>query len=42
MPDGISPMTLFTVFVSLIILNIVIVYCYRRYSKRDMKKQMDH
>jgi len=38
MPDGISPMTLAAIVFALIILNVLVVYCYRRHSKREMKK----
>lgn len=41
MPDGIAPSVLALIVVSLIALNVVIIYCYRRITKREMKKQMD-
>jgi len=41
MPDGIQPMTLVLIVVGLVFLNCTLVYCYRRYTKREMKKEMN-
>ena len=41
MPDGIQPGMLALIVLAIIILNVAIVYCYRRYTKREMKKEMN-
>jgi hypothetical protein len=41
MPDGIQPGMLALIVIAIIILNVAIVYCYRRYTKREMKKEMN-
>lgn len=38
--DGIKAGVIVAIVVVLILLNIVIVYCYRRYSKREMQGEM--
>jgi hypothetical protein len=42
MPTGISPFMLGVTVICLILVNVVIVYCYRRHTKREMKTEMNH
>ena len=32
--------TIIAIVVGLLLLNVVIVYCYRRYARREMQKEM--
>ena len=41
LPEGFGAFTLGLIVAALIVLNIIVVYCYRRHSKREMKKEMD-
>jgi|JI9StandDraft_2_1071091.scaffolds.fasta_scaffold119806_1 cbb3-type cytochrome oxidase subunit 3 len=42
MPDGIQPWALVLIVFVLVIFNCVLVYCYRRHTKREMRKEMNH
>jgi len=38
--NGIQGSVIVAIVFGLIFLNIIIVYCYRRYSRREMQKEM--
>lgn len=40
MDDGIRSGVIIAIVIILVLANIVIVYCYRRYSKREMQNEM--
>ena len=40
MDDGVRPGIIVGIVVILILLNVVIVYCYRRHAKREMQGEM--
>jgi hypothetical protein len=39
--QGIKGGVIFVIVVGLILLNIVLVYCYRRYTRREIQTQMN-
>lgn len=38
--DGIKSWVIVSIVIALILVNVIIVYCYRRYSKREMQNEM--
>ncbi len=38
--SGISGKTVFAIIVVVVAINAVLIYCYRRYTKREMKEEM--
>jgi hypothetical protein len=40
MDDGIRSGVIVAIVILLVLANIIIVYCYRRYSKREMQNEM--